>query len=64
MLTRTILERSGPAALIRRQFVGVSGQVCSTTYEIAGPHPGHFRNLVEAKAAFDQASTVATGDPA
>lgn len=60
MLTRVEIRRSGSLVLLRQQFVGVSGQVCSTTYELAGPRPGHYRELSDAVAAFDQAAAETT----
>jgi len=63
MLTRSEVARSGAVVLIKQQFVGVSGQVCSTTYELAGPRPGHYRDLAEARAAFDGALEETIGEP-
>lgn len=59
MVIRTEIEKAGAWTLIRQQFVGVSGQVCSVTYELAGPRPAHFNDLGEARAAFRQAEGFA-----
>lgn len=40
----------GDRKLIEVQFVGVSGQICSTTYEIEGPETLYFTNRAEAEA--------------
>lgn len=56
MLTRTELARSGDWTLVKQQLVGVSGQVCSTTYELTGPRPGHYSALADARAAFERES--------
>ena len=60
MMIRTEVERAGAWSLIKQQFVGVSGQVCSVTYELKGPRPAHFNDLEEARAAFWQADALAT----
>jgi len=52
MITRRELERAEDRSLIEVQFVGVSGQVCSTTWEIVGPEPGVFTSREKACAAF------------
>jgi len=54
MLLRRELERRGDVTLVQSQFVGVSGQVCGTTYEITGPEAAHFCDLLEARRIFDQ----------
>ena len=59
MVIRTELERAGAWTLVKQQFVGVSGQVCSVTYELKGPQPAHFNDLDEARAAFWQAEGLA-----
>lgn len=64
MLIHTELERSGAWTLVRRQFVGVSGQVCGATYELRGPRPGLFGDLAEARAAFERARTLEVEDAA
>lgn len=64
MLTRTELSRSGDWTLVRQQLVGISGQVCSTTYEITGPRPGHYSALADARAAFERASSRVVEDAA
>lgn len=60
MVIRTELEKAGDWTLLKQQFVGVSGQVCSVTYELRGPRPAHFNNLNEARAAFREAGSVPT----
>ena len=60
LVIRTQLEQAGAWTLIKQQFVGVSGQVCSVTYELKGPRPDHFNDLDEARAAFRQAEALAT----
>jgi hypothetical protein len=62
VVIRTQLQRAGEWALIKQQFIGVSGQVCSVTYELTGPAPAHFNDLAEATAAFWQAEGVKTGE--
>ncbi len=57
MLIRTELGRAGDWILVKQQLVGVSGQVCSTTYELAGPRPSHYTALADARAAFKRATT-------
>ena len=64
ILTRTELGRSGDWTLLKQQLVGVSGQVCSTTYELAGPRPGHYSALADARAAFERASSRVFEDAA
>ena len=64
MLIRTELGRAGDWILVKQQLVGVSGQVCSTTYELAGPRPGHYTALADARAAFKRATTLVTEDAA
>lgn len=54
MLLRRELERRGDFTLVQSQFIGVSGQVCGTTYEITGPEPGHFHELFEARRVFER----------
>lgn len=56
MLLRRELERRGDITLIQSQFIGVSGQVCGTTYEVTGPRPGQFCSLAEARRIFDRVS--------
>lgn len=55
MVIRTELAKAGEWTLLRQQFIGVSGQVCSVTYELRGPRPAHFNDLTEARAAFQEA---------
>lgn len=57
MMIRTELSRSGAWTLVKQQLVGISGQVCSTTYKLAGPRPGHYTALADARAAFKRATT-------
>lgn len=51
MIIRRELCRTGDRQLMEVQFIGVSGQVCSTTYEIDGPETLYFTNRAEAEAA-------------
>ena len=51
MVIRRELTRRGDQLLIEVQFVGVGGQVCSTTYEVEGPETLRFASRVEAEAA-------------
>lgn len=60
MVIRTELEKAGEWTLLKQQFIGVSGQVCSETYELRGPRPAHFNDLNEARAAFREAEGLAT----
>lgn len=50
MIIRRELCRTGDRQLMEVQFIGVSGQVCSTTYEIDGPETLYFTNRTEAEA--------------
>jgi len=59
MLLKRELARMGDRLLIEVQFVGVSGQVCSLSYELDGPERLYFKERVEAEAAF-----LAGGEPA
>ena len=52
MIIRRELAHRGERGLVEVQFVGVSGQICSTTWEITGPEPQVFTNRDEARAAF------------
>ena len=58
MLLRRELERRGDFTLVQSQVIGVSGQVCGTTYEITGSEAGHFCDLFEARKIFDRLSPV------
>jgi len=60
VVIRTELEKAGVWTLVKQQFEGVSGQVCSVTYELTGPRSAHFNDLSEARAAFRAAGTPAT----
>ena len=61
MITRRELERDEDRSLIEVQFVGVSGQVCSTTWELTGPNPCVFTSRERACAALaDNRTAVAT----
>lgn len=51
-MIRRELARDGDRSLIEVRFVGVSGQVCSTTWEITGPEPRVFTSREKACAAF------------
>lgn len=59
MIIRRELERDEDRSLIEVQFVGVSGQVCSTTWEITGPAPRVFTSRDKACAAFSRESELA-----
>jgi hypothetical protein len=52
MMVRRELARRGERSLVEVQFVGVSGQVCSTTWKITGPEPQVFTSRARAEAAF------------
>ena len=54
MLLRRELERRGDFTLVQSQVIGVSGQVCGTTYEITGSEAGQFCDLFEARKIFDR----------
>lgn len=45
------LDRAGDRVLIQTQFIGVSGQVCSTVYELTGPTPEYFTDFIVARNA-------------
>lgn len=51
MILKREIARMGSRQLIEVQFVGVSGQVCSKTYEIEGPEKLYFTSRKEAEAA-------------
>lgn len=51
MVLKRELARNGDWHLIEVQFVGVSGQVCSHTYEVDGPEKLYFGLRAEAEAA-------------
>lgn len=51
MVIKRELSRSGDRLLTEIQFVGVSGQVCSTRYEIDGPEKLYFSDRAEAETA-------------
>lgn len=61
MIIKRELSRNGDRQLTEVQFVGVSGQVCSTTYEIGGPETLYFTNRAEAEAGLI-AGSVGTAD--
>jgi hypothetical protein len=50
MIIKREIGRTGDRQLTEVQFVGVSGQVCSTTYEIDGPETLYFTSRAEAEA--------------
>ena len=56
MVLKRELARSGDGRLFEVQFIGVSGQVCSLSYEVDGPEKLYFTERVEAEAAFLAAS--------
>jgi hypothetical protein len=51
VVIRRELARIADRCLIRSEFVGVSGQVCSVVYELTGPVPRHFTDYAEAERA-------------
>jgi hypothetical protein len=51
MIIKRELFRIADRLLTEVQFVGVSGQVCSTNYEIDGPEKLYFSDRVEAEVA-------------
>lgn len=51
MVIRHELIRIGDRLLIEIQSVEVSGQVCSTRYEVDGPEKLYFANRAEAEDA-------------
>lgn len=62
MHVRFELGRRGEARLIRVDFVGVSGQVFGSRYEVHGPTVETFLDLVDARARladFDAAAMPA-----
>lgn len=59
MLIRRELARAGDSVLIEIQFVGVSGQVCSMSYEVDGPEKLSFATRAEAEAALSPHPTEA-----
>ena len=60
MVIKRELDRAGDRVLVETQFIGVSGQVCSTVYELTGPTPEHFTDFAVAqKALIDTTKVVA-----
>ena len=51
MVIKRELSRIGDRLLTEIQFIGVSGQVCSISYEMDGPEKLFFSNRAEAEAA-------------
>lgn len=51
MVIKRELARAGDCVLMQTQFIGVSGQVCSTVYELTGPCPQHFTDYALAERA-------------
>ena len=51
MVIKRELDRAGDRVLVETQFIGVSGQVCSTVYELTGPTPEHFTDFAVAQKA-------------
>ena len=51
MVIKRELARRGDRMLREVQFVGVSGQVCSLSYEVDGPETLYFDTREEAEAA-------------
>lgn len=61
MLIRREIGRVGAIALTRVQFAGVSGQICSVTYELSGPEPMRFADRARAEAALRRAAARHAG---
>jgi hypothetical protein len=51
MVIKRELSRMGDRRLTEIQFIGISGQVCSTSYEMDGPEKRYFSDRAEAEAA-------------
>ncbi len=56
MLIRREVARIGDIALTKVQFAGVSGQICSVTYELSGPEPMRFTDRGRAEEALRRAA--------
>lgn len=59
MLIKRELERRGDRSLAEVQFVGISGQVCSLSYEVDGREKQYFATREEARAALWDATATA-----
>ena len=64
MYRRVDLLRDDRRRLIRSEFIGVSGQVVSTKFEVFAPDLRVFVDRVEAERAYHQASQGQSGDAA
>ena len=51
MMIRRSLAHEGDWKLVEVQFIGVSGQVCSRSYEVDGPEKLMFTDLRDAETA-------------
>lgn len=51
MVIKRERDRAGDRVLVETQFIGVSGQVCSTVYELTGPTPEYFTDFAVARKA-------------
>lgn len=51
MVIRRELSRMGDRVLVEVQLVGISGQVCSLSYEVDGPEKLYFATRGEAEVA-------------
>lgn len=60
MRRRVQLARLGRWTLTRVEFVGVSGQVCSTRFELTGPETLTFFKLSEAETALQKRAAADT----
>lgn len=56
VLIRREIARIGNVALTKVQFAGVSGQICSVTYELSGPEPMRFTDRGRAEEALRRAA--------
>lgn len=54
MVVKRELNRVGNRVLVQTQFIGVSGQVCSTVYELTGPAPEYFTDYALAQRALQR----------
>lgn len=60
MIIRREIARRGDRVLTEVQLIGVSGQVCSRSYEVDGPEKLVFTSRQDAETAFaDQSADVA-----
>lgn len=59
-MMRIELERRAGARLLRVDFVGVSGQVCGSRFEVHGTDVETFFDLDAARARLDQLAGLAS----